>query len=174
MRSLYFSAFPVAAILSQIIPFDQTLPVLWNPVAQVEASQEITYQYVCMPLVTTLFINDIRFADSRNVSCEATINFQNSSFLPYTMHARPRQCAGNQNVHFQLPHSVPNGLIAVEWYMILPRKYALLNLFRQCSEATATAIDLMVVTGGGGDSEKLLRESQDAQIVVECRSNFTC
>jgi hypothetical protein len=36
--------FFVTLALSQIIPYDQTFPVLYSPIVQVEAGNEITYQ----------------------------------------------------------------------------------------------------------------------------------
>ncbi|PVH90697.1 hypothetical protein DM02DRAFT_664783 [Periconia macrospinosa] len=120
-----------------LLPFDQILPILWSPVVSVQAGQEIAYQ----------------LSNARNVSCEATIHFQNSTFLPITMRVRPKPCAGDQNAFFTLPVAVPDGMMAVEW---------------ECSGSNATLVDIMAVSGGTGDSEALLQE--ETCMVVECRN----
>lgn len=48
MKYLFFF---LNLVLSQIIPFDQTLPVLFSPVVQVKAGDEISYQWVTIIVV---------------------------------------------------------------------------------------------------------------------------
>jgi hypothetical protein len=106
--------------LTQIIPFDQTLPILTSPVIQARAGQELNYQYESKVLVLSQLIG-CRVANFRNESCQATLSFQNSSFLPVSAVVIPKNCAGDQTARFRIPLSVPNGTAAVEWYVNLHR-----------------------------------------------------
>ncbi|KAH3938389.1 hypothetical protein HBH98_254700 [Parastagonospora nodorum] len=91
--------FLFGAALAQIVPFDQTLPVLTSPVVQVEAGRDLHFQLV----------------NFRNVTCHGTLMFSNATYLPISGVASPRDCAGDQIAKFRVPHSAPNGAAALEW-----------------------------------------------------------
>ncbi|OCK97479.1 uncharacterized protein K441DRAFT_630441, partial [Cenococcum geophilum 1.58] len=125
--------------LSQIIPFDQTLPILTGPVVQVKTGWELRY----------------RLSNFKNASCVATLSFYDPKFLPISAVAKPKNCAGDSSAKISIPLSVPNGTAAVQW---------------QCSGAQGISVDLMVISGGMGDYEAFLNDSEQATIIVECRN----
>lgn len=61
-----------------------------------------------------------RLFNSRNATCEATLNFANPEFLPITITAKPRNCAGDQMAQFDIPCNAPNGTVAVQWHGPFP------------------------------------------------------
>ncbi|KAF1840103.1 uncharacterized protein K460DRAFT_421111 [Cucurbitaria berberidis CBS 394.84] len=128
--------------MTQIIPFDQPLPILTSPVVQVQAGKELHYQ----------------LTNFRNSTCQATLSFQNDTFLPVSAFASPRNCAGDQVAKLRIPESVPNGAAALEW---------------QCSGTDGTAVNLMVISGGDGDWERFVAESEEVRINVQCWANVT-
>jgi hypothetical protein len=101
--------------LAQIIPFDQTLPILTNPVVHVRAEEELHYQYEFLVCMTAPGLPLCRIVNARNVTCQATLTFENATFLPISGIASPNNCAGDQVARFQIPGSVPNGAAAMEW-----------------------------------------------------------
>lgn len=56
-----------------------------------------------------------RLLNFRNTTCQATLSFNNATFLPLSAFAVPKNCAGDQIVRFRIPESVPNGAAALEW-----------------------------------------------------------
>ncbi|KAI1676250.1 hypothetical protein KJE20_14154 [Pyrenophora tritici-repentis] len=96
---MLFLPFFWAVSLAQVVPFNQILPVLTGPVVQLSAEEELYYQLV----------------NIRNTTCQATLTFDNATFLPISAIANPKNCAGNQSAKFRIPRSVPNGAAAIEW-----------------------------------------------------------
>ncbi|KAF2849426.1 hypothetical protein T440DRAFT_519025 [Plenodomus tracheiphilus IPT5] len=139
LKCLSLFLFGVAAGL---VPFSQPLPVLTSPVVQARAGEELHYQLL----------------NSRNISCQATITFQNTTFLPLSALARPKDCAGDQVAKFRIPKSSPNGAAALEW---------------ECSGIDGTALDLMVISGGDGDWDLFSAENEADCVTVNCRINST-
>jgi hypothetical protein len=101
---------------AHLVPFDYTLPVLFNPITQVQAGQELYYQYAETPNpFFDTFTHLRRLTSSRNVTCQATMSFSNDTFLPLSMLVRPEFCAGDRIAVFKIPYSVPNGNAGLEW-----------------------------------------------------------
>jgi hypothetical protein len=50
-----------------------------------------------------------------NSTCEVTISFSNTEYLPITATVTPLNCTGNQVASLVLPASIVNGLTSVEW-----------------------------------------------------------
>lgn len=101
---------------AHLVPFDYTLPVLFNPVTQIQAGQELHYQYEgTRKLFFLVFTYLRRLINSRNATCQATMSFSNDTFLPLSMLVRPEPCAGYQIAVFKIPYSVPNGDAGLEW-----------------------------------------------------------
>ncbi|KAJ5035196.1 hypothetical protein J3E74DRAFT_423716 [Bipolaris maydis] len=72
--------FFLAVSLAQIVPFNPILPVLTSPLVQTKAEEELHYQLV----------------NVGNTTCQATLTFDNTTFLPISAIANPKECAGNQ------------------------------------------------------------------------------
>jgi hypothetical protein len=104
-----------AVSLAQIIPFNQMLPVLTNPVVQSRAEEELHYQLVVFFPYGIIGVTLRRLVNVRNSTCQATLTFENATFLPISAIANPRNCAGDQLARFRIPRSVPNGAAAMEW-----------------------------------------------------------
>jgi len=100
--------FLIGLCASQIIPFDQTLPILVAPVAQVQAGQELHYQ----------------LSNFRKATCVATLSFHNSTFLPLSALAVPEDCAGDPIARIAIPQNVPNGTAAIQWSANTRRAYS--------------------------------------------------
>ncbi|KAF1357340.1 hypothetical protein EJ07DRAFT_157653 [Lizonia empirigonia] len=127
---------------TQIVPFDYTLPVLYSPVIQIKAGQDMNYQ----------------LANSRNATCQATLSFSNDTFLSMSTIVKPRNCAGDQIAVLKIPYSVPNGAAGLEW---------------QCSGTDGTSVNLLIISGGLGDPERLTTDSEGPYLQVHCRKNAT-
>ncbi|KAF2194737.1 hypothetical protein K469DRAFT_706221 [Zopfia rhizophila CBS 207.26] len=117
--------------------FDQSLPCLVNPVASVRAGETLNFQ---------LF-------NSRNSTCEVTLDFADPAFLPLSLTVHPRDCAGDQTASFILPLSVPNGTVTLQW---------------QCVRSPSKSCLLLDITGGTGDHEKIQLEQADLTAHVKC------
>ncbi|KAF1351756.1 hypothetical protein EJ07DRAFT_159277 [Lizonia empirigonia] len=104
------------------------------------------------------FSPKLRLSNFRNLTCQATLSFQNDTFLPLSALASPMNCPGDQIAKLQIPESVPNGPAALEW---------------QCSGANGVAVDLMIISGGLGDWELFTEESEAVRIAVQCHENAT-
>jgi hypothetical protein len=101
---------------AHLVPFDYTLPVLFNPITQIQAGQELHYQYAGMSNTFFVALTHLRrLTDSQNVTCQATMSFSNNTFLPLSVLVRPEPCAGIQTAIFKIPYSVPNGNAGLEW-----------------------------------------------------------
>ena len=69
------------------------------------------------PLV--VYLPEIRLSNFWNSTCQATLSFQNDTFLPLSALASPMSCPGDQMAKLRIPESVPNGPAALEWYVKL-------------------------------------------------------
>lgn len=65
------------------------------------------------------FLLVTRLSNFRNSTCQATLSFQNDTFLPISALAIPKTCPGDQTARFRIPENVPNGPAALQWYVEL-------------------------------------------------------
>src|SRR4051794_19996928 len=84
-----------------------------------------------------------RLSNFCNSSCQATLSFQNDTFLPLSALANPLNCPDDQIARLRIPESAPNGPAALEWYVKVATLGAEYNPCRQCSSANGVAVDLM-------------------------------
>ncbi|KAF2727569.1 hypothetical protein EJ04DRAFT_529325 [Polyplosphaeria fusca] len=121
------------------LPVDVTLPCLINPIPRVGAGSQLDFQVF----------------NSQNSTCEATLNFNNTEFLPVSVSVSPRNCAGDQIARLKVPQNVPSGTAFVQW---------------QCIGERATSCVAIDITDGKGNFELLKLELDDLTPEVICRS----
>ena len=106
---------PTLSLGEILLPFENSLPCLINPVAQVNAGDKLDFQYVSiLKTLGAMLIGLYRLFNSRNASYEATLNFADPTFLPLTIMVTPHNCSGDQTASFKIPQSAPNGTAALQ------------------------------------------------------------
>ncbi|KAF2257701.1 hypothetical protein CC78DRAFT_599264 [Lojkania enalia] len=140
VRIALLSALPLLSYGQPWLPFDQSLPCLIKPSTTVAAGETLEFQ---------LF-------NARNSTCDATLNFADSAYLPMVVTVKPRNCAGDQTASFSIPCNAPNGTAALQW---------------QCAGQQATSCAILNITGGTGDYEKFQMERVDSAAYVHCWNN---
>ncbi|KAF3005588.1 hypothetical protein E8E13_000031, partial [Curvularia kusanoi] len=130
IKAAIVTSLPILVQSQTWLTLDQALPCLISPTLGVHAGQTL----------------DFHLFNSRNSTCEATLSFANSSFLPISWTVAPRNCAGDQIASFNVPQHSPNGPAAVEWH---------------CTGHKATSCTVLNINGGSSDYENLVLELED-------------
>ncbi|PVH91493.1 hypothetical protein DM02DRAFT_734160 [Periconia macrospinosa] len=135
-----FLTLPLVCFGQRWLPFDRPLPCMTKPISLINAGDTLEFH----------------LSNSRNTTCEMTIDHSNPAFLPYSMTVKPRSCAGDQIANFSVPRGSPNGIASVSW---------------QCIGSQALSCSLLNITGGSRDYEQLQKELAAVEPQVTCLRN---
>ncbi|CAI6338107.1 unnamed protein product [Periconia digitata] len=135
-------ALPPLCVSQRWLPFDRPLPCMTRPVSLINAGDTLEFY----------------LSNSRNSTCEMTIDYFDPAFLPYSVTVKPKNCAGDQMANYSIPCNSPNGLISVSW---------------QCVGSQALSCSLLNITGGSEDYEQLQIEISEALPQVTCLRNIS-
>ena len=112
---LTFLSFATSVVgIGDSASFDSSLPCLVQPVSRMQSGDELLFQYVFWSFSDIFLILD-RLFGSYNSTCEATMIFESSNFLPISALAIPRNCSGQQMARMKIPTDIPSGLAAIQW-----------------------------------------------------------